>query len=486
MSKNILDRISELLDKGFSRSELRQELGLESIETEKLIAKSKAQQLIDTMPGLLERVIELREVGIKKDAIHQHVNCETREIGRALATIADTLNPPPEKISKKKKPKRIDEIREMLEENYDTYDIAKRFELGPLKVNNYLRQVNGTHSPVDDWVKKASKYGVALSTLSTILGFKDLDKAIEVLKYNFPGCYISQIKDGEDLLLTPIPDSSGIIEKANIDVSKRKDLFEYFVHPMGNYMYVKFNDNLPGDTIKIYNFSDIHLGSNACRTPLLLEHLEMVKEDGMSFAQLGGDLVENSSKQSVGSEADQYLRPSDQVSLSIETFGPLAFKTIDSVEGNHEERSERFSGIDISQHIAECLKLPHFTQGIFVHYEWRGIRKLQFHTHRYKNSYTKPAIEAQVRKMLQKRSYHVDWFSSGHTHEAYWYPIESEVLVPGRGFEVDDTFIVNAGSYTGDVGTYSQEYGRSPKDLTYISLREDGVHGAGSIRIKSI
>ena len=251
-------------------------------------------------------------------------------------------------------------------------------------------------------------------------------------------------------------------------------------------MHVKFNDNLPGDVISVWNLTDIHLGFKACRTELFKACLDFIDKDPMAFNQFGGDIYENCSRQSAGDPNDQYLNATEQVSFSARFIAPYAYKSINYIQGNHELRTEKFSQFDSGAMLGELLKLPYFTTGMYIDYEWRGVVVRQFHTHRYGNAYDDTSIKKKVRELLAKVNFPVNVFSSGHTHDAFISRIENSVLIPGRGFEGMDTYIINGGSFTQDTATYSAGYGRSPKDLTGFAFSESGEIEPLRIPIKSV
>lgn len=442
------------------------------------------------MDQLLEQVQDLVSQGFGRCVIARELNINAGKATKLINKVREMrvdVPIPPQGGQNKGKVTRLQEIGELWETGeYDTYAIAKRYKTSPITATNTIRKIEGTYDPTGDWLQRCSKYGVKYSFLKIKFSLRSVDRAIEMLKESFPGCFISKIKEGEDWLLTPIPDSTGEFDLLQVDLKKKKELFTYYLAPAGNYMKVKINDDLPGDEIKIYNISDTHLGSKACRDTLFKEHLDMIDQDPMALAQCGGDFFENNSKQSVGSQSDEYLTATEQVSYTAKTMSPYAHKYINYIAGNHEQRTERFSSLDIGKPLGDLLKLPYFTHGIFIEYEWRGQRWIQFHTHRYGNAYDDSAIKKEVKKIMSQHSFHTNWFSSGHTHSAWISRLENTILIPGRGFEGADVYVVNAGSHTEDTGTYSAKYGRSPKDLTYITMHESGAYGASSVIIRSL
>lgn len=109
--------------------------------------------------------------------------------------------------------------------------------------------------------------------------------------------------------------------------------------------------------IKIYPFFDVHLGSPKCDIKKLLEDVKTVEKDPDAYAILGGDLINNSTTASVGDTYAEDLTPMEQMKLAINTFSPIKDKIIGIVSGNHEARSYKADGIDLTYFLANEFKV---------------------------------------------------------------------------------------------------------------------------------
>ena len=94
------------------------------------------------------------------------------------------------------------------------------------------------------------------------------------------------------------------------------------------------------DTIKVYPVSDVHLGSilhdkdgwdRFCRT--------VEQED--AYLILGGDLINNNTRNAVGSPFEDYIRPREQKKMMVEMLTPIKDKILCAVSGNHEARTTK-------------------------------------------------------------------------------------------------------------------------------------------------
>src|SRR3990167_4368330 len=114
--------------------------------------------------------------------------------------------------------------------------------------------------------------------------------------------------------------------------------------------------------------SDIHWGSRTCQKDKLKGYLDWALEHN-AWVVLLGDLIENSNRGSVGAGVyEQIQQPQEQADEIIELFKPLAKKKqiLGLITGNHEERTYKDTGFDISYNIAKELGVPYMRySGLF-------------------------------------------------------------------------------------------------------------------------
>lgn len=72
-----------------------------------------------------------------------------------------------------------------------------------------------------------------------------------------------------------------------------------------------------------------------------IKFLKMVEETPNVYLALVGDLIDNTTKNSVGNSYANRYRPSEQKKLMAKLLEPVANRILVAVQGNHEERSER-------------------------------------------------------------------------------------------------------------------------------------------------
>ena len=109
--------------------------------------------------------------------------------------------------------------------------------------------------------------------------------------------------------------------------------------------------------IKVACISDIHFGA--------LEHMELewnkfldsVRADPNLYLVLGGDLINNNTRSSVGSPWDDIVRPREQKRLMVEALEPIRDRILCCVSGNHERRSMKDADDDPTYDIMTKLDL---------------------------------------------------------------------------------------------------------------------------------
>lgn len=111
------------------------------------------------------------------------------------------------------------------------------------------------------------------------------------------------------------------------------------------------------ESIELHIFADEHIGDEHCDMPRLLERIEYVKNTPNAYCLMNGDLLDNATKTSIGDTYTQVFNPMEQLQKATELFGPIAKKCLCVTHGNHEARTYRKEGINLSALIAAQLGL---------------------------------------------------------------------------------------------------------------------------------
>ena len=111
------------------------------------------------------------------------------------------------------------------------------------------------------------------------------------------------------------------------------------------------------EQIELHIFADEHIGDDNCDMNRLLERIEYVKSTPNAYCILNGDLLDNATKTSIGDTYAQTLNPMEQLERAVELFGPIREKVLCITHGNHENRTYKKEGINLSALIAAQLGL---------------------------------------------------------------------------------------------------------------------------------
>lgn len=99
---------------------------------------------------------------------------------------------------------------------------------------------------------------------------------------------------------------------------------------------------LGGHDITIIPISDVHLGSPNCMEQDFINFIKTVEETPNTYLILGGDLIENGTRNSVGDSVfRQTMPPSAQKKEMANILAPIRDRCLAFVDGNHERRSAK-------------------------------------------------------------------------------------------------------------------------------------------------
>lgn len=109
------------------------------------------------------------------------------------------------------------------------------------------------------------------------------------------------------------------------------------------------------DEIEIHIFADEHIGDPGCDMKYLQERIEYVKNTPNAYCILGGDLMDNATKTSIGDTYTQTMSPMEQIDYITNLFKPIKKKILCAVLGNHEMRTYKKEGIDPMRCVCDRL-----------------------------------------------------------------------------------------------------------------------------------
>lgn len=110
-------------------------------------------------------------------------------------------------------------------------------------------------------------------------------------------------------------------------------------------------------SVELHTFADEHIGDEHSDPKRLLERIEYVKNTPNAYCILNGDIIDNATKTSIGDTYTQVFNPMEQLAKAVEMFEPIKDRILCITHGNHENRTYKKEGINISCLIAKQLGL---------------------------------------------------------------------------------------------------------------------------------
>lgn len=111
--------------------------------------------------------------------------------------------------------------------------------------------------------------------------------------------------------------------------------------------------------ITLYPISDVHLGASEHMEREWDDFCRKIEETPNSYIILGGDLINNATRNSVSNVFEETMRPREQKKLIAEMLMPIRDRILCSVSGNHERRSGKDADDDPTYDIMCKLDLEH-------------------------------------------------------------------------------------------------------------------------------
>ena len=143
--------------------------------------------------------------------------------------------------------------------------------------------------------------------------------------------------------------------------------------------------------LELHVFSDWHIGDKYCDMDDIKRSIKQVQTTTNAYVILNGDLLNNATKTSVSDCYAEQLTPMEQIQLAVELLSPIKDRILMATTGNHESRSYRTEGLDITAMVMVQLGLEdrYCREG--------GILFIKFGEHVDAiNSTSKPNTKAQV------------------------------------------------------------------------------------------
>lgn len=109
--------------------------------------------------------------------------------------------------------------------------------------------------------------------------------------------------------------------------------------------------------VELHIFADEHIGDEHSDLKRLLARIEYVKNTPNAYCILNGDIIDNATKTSIGDTYTQVFNPMEQLAKAVDIFAPIREKILCITHGNHENRTYKKEGINLSSLLAKQLGL---------------------------------------------------------------------------------------------------------------------------------
>lgn len=257
--------------------------------------------------------------------------------------------------------------------------------------------------------------------------------------------------------------------------------------------------DLPEDlkSAKIELFSDLHLGSKKCNYTEIQERVKSVKENENTYALILGDLLNNSTKSSVGDVYEEELTPMQQVNLAIRTFEPIKDKILGICSGNHERRSYKTDGVDLLYFMASelgvadrydysaCLMFVRLGHNNRSNKQGERSRKMCYTIYMTHGDGQGGRTIGGKANGLQRRGQIVnaDIVITGHTHSPLSFrDCCFEIDYQNSSYHKKEQLFVNA-SATLDYEEYAELYGMPPSSIISPKIILNGTKKEFSVKM---
>ncbi len=120
------------------------------------------------------------------------------------------------------------------------------------------------------------------------------------------------------------------------------------------------------DELELVPIGDLHVGSIGFNEKHLKSVVDYIVSQPFRYTVLLGDLINNSTKSSVANVYEEKINPDEQIDKLVDYLSPLKGRILASVSGNHEKRTYKESGVDVSKLIAKLLEVPLYSSNIAI------------------------------------------------------------------------------------------------------------------------
>ena len=207
-------------------------------------------------------------------------------------------------------------------------------------------------------------------------------------------------------------------------------------------------------------FGDLHYGARECDLERAKRMLDYCSSKRI-YVFLMGDLIEAGLKTSVGASVyRQKLNPQKQMEDVIDLLEPLAKKglILGALEGNHELRVEKETGIAVMKVICRLLGIPYLRSACW---SWFKVGKQNYTVYTMHGSSSARYVYTKMKVLIDvSHSFDADLLAMAHVHSLADTSFLVQKVNLRKGIVQErKKFLVLTGSYLKYDTSYAQERG---------------------------
>lgn len=223
----------------------------------------------------------------------------------------------------------------------------------------------------------------------------------------------------------------------------------------------------PISSFEIVPIGDTHIGSPVCDFEEIKRTVRYVRESPDRYVILHGDFIDNGIPGSKTDVLGQTMTMQDQIDMAVQLLDPIKDRVLCILDGNHEERTKRAAGIDITSFMAFRLGIEEVystgTGAVLLDLKFgkgarSGVKTASHHftvvvAHGARSGVSVGSAATGL-EGLQKIIVNADLYVIGHTHKILNF-IKEVYYVNSYGFlETKVQYYINTTAYLkyGDYG----------------------------------
>jgi len=236
--------------------------------------------------------------------------------------------------------------------------------------------------------------------------------------------------------------------------------------------------------IRLYVLSDLHLGDAQHAKKKREEFFEEVAAQDNRYLIVNGDIINNAIKHSKSDIYSETLSPEEAIEKTVELLKPVKDKILVIIDGNHENRTYRESGISIMKFVAMQLWIEDLyadpAYKLFVSFgknQGRDSRKTCYAIYgKHGNGGARSTGGKMNYVARMAETTDADIYIHSHTHVPAAFR-KSYFLSDYRNKKSTkkDRLFINTNAFL-NFGGYGEKRGYSPSSTTYPYIVLEGEH----------